>query len=243
MESPMDDRRPTIGITPDVVEHEGRVRVQCSMAYLEAIDRAGGVGVVLSALEGLVGAQVALCDGLVLTGGDDPRTERFGVATDARVTPVHPRRQAFEEALLEHVGSTGRALPVLGVCLGMQMMALMAGGRLDQHMPAGVDPGGRHWGREHEIEPSGDGAGGLIGAGRVFSRHRQCVVDPGRLRVLASAPDGVVEAVGDPDRPFHVGVQWHPERTADERLGDRLFGALVEAAGAYALSRAGSASP
>ncbi len=46
----------------------------------------------------------------------------------------------------------------------------------------------------------------------VVSYHRQAVEDPGRLRIVAVAPDGVIEATDDPTRPFYVGVQWHPER-------------------------------
>ena len=224
----MDDQRPTIGITPDVVEAEGRVRAQVSLAYLEAVERVGGVPLVLSPLDGLIAAQLARCEGLVLTGGDDPRTERYGEPTDPRVTPVHPRRQAFEEALLAEVDGAARGMPVLGVCLGMQMMALAAGGRLDQHMPASVDPEGRHWGHEHGVVPEGDV--GEVARGTVFSRHRQCVADAGRLEVLARSPDGVIEAVGDRDRACYLGVQWHPERTEDERLGIELFAMLVEAA-------------
>ncbi len=63
------------------------------------------------------------------------------------------------------------------------------------------------------------------------SHHRQAVADPGALAILAHSDDGVIEAIGDPDRPFYLGVQWHPERTDDPVLGMDLFRHLVRGAG------------
>jgi len=70
---------------------------------------------------------------------------------------------------------------------------------------------------------------GLISSGSVHSRHRQAIVDAGRLKVIARAPDGVIEAVQDPARRFYLGVQWHPERTTNTELGSRIFERLVAA--------------
>ena len=64
----------------------------------------------------------------------------------------------------------------------------------------------------------------------MHSHHRQAVTDPGGLSIVARAADGVIEAVRDAGRPFYLGVQWHPERTRDERLGAGLFRELVGAA-------------
>ena len=95
----------------------------------------------------------------------------------------------------------------------------------DQHMPETTPDAGRHWEASHEIDPE---PGWAFGPGSVHSKHRQAVTDPGSLTVLARADDGVIEAVGDPSRPFRVGVQWHPERT-EGPLGQPLFDALVAA--------------
>ena len=219
--------RALIGITCDVSELGGRLRTSCTPGYAEAIARAGGVPVLLSPVIECVAEQVERCDGIVLSGGDDPRTERYGEATDPRVTPLNEVRQAYEEALIEHLNAHAPDKGVLGVCLGMQMMALMAGGKIDQHMPGGRDVEGRHWDGVHRVRRVGDL--GVIGDGEVFSRHRQCVVDAGGMVCVAEADDGVMEAIADVGRRFHLGVQWHPERTGGE-LGDGVFARLVRAA-------------
>ena len=65
------------------------------------------------------------------------------------------------------------------------------------------------------------------GEGSVASHHHQAVSDAGRLTVLARDGDGTVEAVADPSRPYYVGVQWHPERTAEARLGQAVFDEFI----------------
>jgi putative glutamine amidotransferase len=136
---------------------------------------------------------------------------------------MDPRRQAFEVALLEALDAEGE-VPVLGICLGMQLMGLHKGGRLDQHLPESLPTAESHSPRRsHAVS-------GELGCGPVHSHHRQALVDPGALRVIARAEDGLIEAVRDEARPFYVGVQWHPERTEDEALGPGLFRSLVAAA-------------
>ncbi len=227
----------TVGITCDLAEAKpgggggGVLRAQAALAYAEMVMTAGGVPVMLPPVEGLVDAHIALCDAFVLTGGDDPRTEPFGEPTHPAAVLVRPERQAYETRLLRTLAEKHPEKPVLGVCLGMQMMALVAGGSLDQHMPEtmGEAAAARHrHNAEHgivstcELLPS---AGGVV-----TSHHRQCVTDPGSLRIAARADDGggVIEAIVDPARPFYLGVQWHPERTADAGLGVELFKSLIK---------------
>ena len=225
---------PVIGITADLAEVEGRgPRAQCAMAYCRAVAAAGGVPVILPPIEVAAGEHLKRCDGLVLTGGDDPRVEPFGDVTHAKASPlVHPERQAYEAALLRllegHTHLSGGGIPVLGVCLGMQMMALVAGGRLNQHMPDDVPTAAAHAGNAvHRVKPVVEG---VLPEGEVTSCPHQAVRESGRLRVVATAEDGVIEAIDDPSRRFYLGVQWHPERTADPGLGAGLFARLVEAA-------------
>lgn len=224
---------PVVGITADVGVVDGRERAWCTLTYADAVVRAGGVPILLSPCDAVVEEQLALCDAVILTGGDDPRTEAFGVPTHPRATPLVPRRQEFELRLLGLLAERPR--PTLGICLGMQLMALRAGGRLDQHMPDRLATAGRHWGADHPIVPeAGGGPGGSgrmgLAAGTVHSKHRQAVEDPGGLEVLARSDDGVIEAVIDPRREFYLGVQWHPERTAEDGLGLTIFRRLVDAA-------------
>lgn len=223
------DDAPIIGIEPDLVVKDGIERVMVATAYADAVRRAGGVPVVLHPDPGMVERIADDLDGFIFTGGDDPVMEAFGVVTDERVQPVQERRQRFCIAMLEHLRDRHPAKPVLGVCLGMQYMALIAGGRIDQWMADGLDPGSKHWRGAHPIlvEPAGEG---LLSPGECHSHHRQAIVDPGSLTIAARSGDGVVEAVVDPGRAFYIGVQWHPERTEDERLGQRVFDRLVEAA-------------
>lgn len=231
---------PVVGITADLTEPQpGRPRATVAMAYCEAVARAGGVPVVLPPIPALAPEHVRRCDAFVLTGGDDPRMEPFGEPTHPKATLIHAQRQEYETALVRLLdsavagggsggGGGGGGVPVLGVCLGMQLMALVAGGKLRQHLPDEVPTADRHVGNTvHAIRPVVEG---VIGAGEVTSSHHQAIKDAGRLRVVAVADDGVIEAVDDPTRRFYLGVQWHPERTADPALGAALFARLVEAA-------------
>jgi len=160
-------------------------------------------------------------------------------ASPVRFDPVDPRQLAFDRALL--AAALAREIPVLGICYGMQLLALHAGARLHLHLPRDLPRAGPHRapGREDErhglrVEP-GTRLAALLGTGdtEVNSSHHQAVSDPGAWRVAARAPDGVIEAVEPPGVAsgfFCLGVQWHPERMDPAHRG-ALFGALVEAAG------------
>lgn len=220
------ERPPLVGITCDLAETRGVLRAQCRPAYAEAVRRAGGVAVLLSPDESAATAHADRCDAFILTGGDDPATETFGVRTHPAAHLVHPDRQAYEIALLRALERAHPEKPVLGVCLGMQMLALVAGGVLDQHMPDDVPTHADHWDdARHAVRPEGPDAAWL--AGEVTSHHRQAVSDPGAMRTIARAHDGVIEAIDDPRRPFVLGVQWHPERSGDGPLGLAIFRRLI----------------
>jgi len=213
----MTTSRPLIGITPDI---DGD-RYRLGRSYARAVDRAGGVPLILAAEPGAVEDYVRLCDGFILSGGDDPDMSQWGIATHPKAKAIDPQRQAFEWALLETLAEH-RERGVLGVCLGMQLMAIHGGGELDQHLPDTLATAADHWG------PVTHAVRGELGAGEVRSHHRQAITRPGRLRVVATAHDDVIEAVRDDERPFYLGVQWHPERTEQEHLGFGLVRALVE---------------
>lgn len=217
---------PIVGITTDLTRASGRPVASAGLAYAEAVTRAGGTAVLLPPLPEEASRHLELCEALVLTGGGDARLEAFGAATHPKASLMDPQRQEYELRLLALVDSRPD-LPVLGVCLGMQLMSLHAGGMLDQHLPETLATHGAHWDCTHAIAP--EAGSPLLTAGPVHSRHRQAVADPGGLRVLARSEDGLIEAVADPARLFYLGVQWHPERTEHEPLGLRLFRLLVEA--------------
>ncbi len=233
--------RPVIGIAANVDDQNATVRRR----YIDAVASAGGLPLVLTPIAGddaqayeAAKQAVALCDGIVLTGGDDPRTEAYGTPTHPAAKPLHPDRQRFDEAILRAIDELAdrgeRDTPTLGVCLGMQMMALAAGGELNQHLPDDTPTADNHRdNRLHPVRAITDApflsaqSGEVLG--EVASWHHQGVRSPGRLRVIAVADDGVIEAIDDPARRFYLGVQWHPERTAAARTGLDVFRALVRA--------------
>ena len=211
--------KPIIGITSDATEE----KYQVSRAYSTMIADAGGTPVILPCLVSGVENYIQICDGFVFTGGDDPIMECWGIETHPKARKIDPERQEFELALLDALDHD-LAKPVLGVCLGMQLMGLHAGGKLDQYLPETLSTAASHWGKKHH-DISGE-----LGRGKIQSHHRQAITDAGSLRVVARAEDGVIEAIADPDRTFYLGVQWHPERSSNVTLGFELFEQLVKTA-------------
>jgi putative glutamine amidotransferase len=199
----------------------------------QAVLDAGGRPVALSVADAPAAAPPY--DGLVLTGGGDIDPRAYGdSAPHPSSYAVSARHDAFELALVADALEAGR--PVLGVCRGMQLLNVAQGGTLVQHL---ADPIGAHRGRpgsalmvEHDVEiEDGSRLAQLLGRHlRVPSGHHQAVETVGgRLRVTATGPDGVVEAIEHADR-WALGIQWHPE----DDLGDpadrqRLFAGYVAA--------------
>lgn len=218
--------RPLIAITCDLMIRNQRPTAFSTMTYANAVLAAGGTPVLLPPTPDHLDDLVTRFDAFILTGGDDPVTEPFGIPTHPAAVRVLEARQRFETGLL---GALNRHpnLPVLGICLGMQMMGLVAGGTLNQHLPDTHSTHDDHWEHTHGIHTLDES---LIPSGRTYSKHRQALSDPGSLRTLATAHDGVIEAIDDPARRFYLGVQWHPERTDHAPLGQHLIDKLVSAA-------------
>lgn len=218
--------KPLVAITSDLTTRNGQPSPFSYMTYTRSVLAAGGVPVILPPTPGHAETLLDRFDAFVLSGGDDPVTEPFGAPTHAAAVRVAPERQDFETQLLRALDARPD-IPVLGVCLGMQMMALIRGGALNQHLPDTHKDHAIHWEHAHQVSSSAPDA---LASGTVHSKHRQAVNDPGSLRVIATAPDAVIEAIHDPSRAFYLGVQWHPERTSDHALGQKLFDQLIQAA-------------
>lgn len=168
-------------------------------------------------------AQLDGVEGIIIIGGDDIDTRPFGVTLHPEAKVMHPQRQAAEFALLDALAARP-ALPTLGICAGMQLMGVHGGCELIQHLHDRLPAADRHGGdRPHAVTSE-------LGDGPVASSHHQALADAGRFAVVGVSDDGVIEAIRDPQRPFYVGVQWHPERTADATLGQGVIDALVRAA-------------
>jgi putative glutamine amidotransferase len=175
---------------------------------------------------------VARLDGLVISGGADVDPSRYGAEPHPRSKGWRPDRDAWEMALLD--GAAAAGLPVLGVCRGMQVMAVHAGGALDQHTPDLVDherhsPGGAEYGRIGVTTVTGTRVAGLLGdALSVTCHHHQSVRDHPGFVAAAYAEDGTLEAMEAPGDRFCVAVQWHPETAADVGLLAGLVRAAAE---------------
>ncbi|HET7786913.1 MAG TPA: gamma-glutamyl-gamma-aminobutyrate hydrolase family protein [Myxococcales bacterium] len=236
--------RPVIGITPDLGHTTGRPgrpslpRYELKQAYADAVLAAGGLPIVLPYAdeEDAAAEAIEICDGLVVTGGAfDIPPELYGAVAGARMGPLKPGRTAWEQRVLR--AALQADIPVLGVCGGMQLLAVELGGRLYQDIREEVpgaldheqkgDP--RHPDHAARVLP-GSALEAIVGKRelQVNSTHHQAVSDAGGAKACALAPDGIVEAIEVPGR-FVLGVEWHPELLeAPEHLA--LYRALVDRA-------------
>jgi len=236
--------RPVIGVTPDVgktTSRRGRPaleRYELTRTYADAVAAVGGLPIVLPYSEdpSAPDETLNLCDGLVITGGAfDIAAELYGATSGARMGPLKPARTAYEQRLLR--AALAADVPVLGICGGMQLLAVELGGTLHQDIADEVTDALEHEQRHDPREPShpvrithGSMLETIVGSGEidVNSTHHQAVKDPGRARVSAVALDDVIEAIELPGK-FALGVQWHPELIGSrEHLA--LYRALVDRA-------------
>jgi len=204
--------------------------------YPAAVQRTGGVALILPPDEAAVDAPdpfLDRVDALILAGGADVDPASYGATPQPETRVMWPERDHFEIALVRR--ALDRAMPVLGVCRGMQILNVALGGTLIQHLDD-VIGSDRHrhtpgaFG-DHEVRLApGSLAARAAGAERlvVKSHHHQGVDSLGGdlLPTGWSVEDEVVEAIELPGQQFALGVLWHPE----EDVASRVIGSLVEAA-------------
>ena len=204
-------------------EENGKTFFIVHSAYVNSVKEAGGVPFLIPHIPELAADALDALDGVLLTGGDDIDMRDFGQALHAKADLMPPLRQRGEFALLRALDQRP-TLPVLGICLGMQLMGVHNGCPLIQHLHDVIANGDRHVGNKiHSIT-------GSIGSGQVTSSHHQALASAGPFETLALSDDGVLEAIRLANRSFYVGVQWHPERTQDQKLGLGIIEKLVNAA-------------
>ncbi|MEA2298484.1 MAG: putative glutamine amidotransferase [Solirubrobacteraceae bacterium] len=254
--------RPLIGVTTSELRRAenvaqrpegepGQPEMALGLKYLEAVERAGGIPVVLPPLRGAAIPSLlsSLC-GLLLSGGPDLDPIAYGAPGHAMLGPTEPALDAFEVSLAR--AADRRGIPILGICRGAQAINVSRGGTLHQHLPEVTDgsilhrqtAAGTYTCHHVRIAPNSMLAD-VLGSGRlaVNSFHHQAIDLLGRgLRPVAWAPDGTIEAVEAPGRPFLLGVQWHAETLVAQRRHRALFKRLVLAAQAHAEALAGAAA-
>lgn len=200
--------------------------------YADAVVRAGGAPALLPPAEGapdVAASVVRRVDGLILTGGADVDPARYDQPVHHRTLAWRVDRDAWEVALLDAAHEIG--LPVLGVCRGMQLMAVAAGGHLEQHTPDVVgseihSPGGDRFGEVSVTTADGSRVRMVEGEHlAVRCHHHQSVRAHPGYTATAWAEDGTLEAFEGTGDRFCVAVQWHPEMNRDQPLFDALVAA------------------
>ncbi len=231
---------PKIGITLDYEEKQTYSKKPWYAVrenYCSAVSSLGGLALPLPHDVEKVGEYLELVDGLMITGGAfDVSPELYGQSEKHNTVITKDNRTKFEFAITR--GAIERGIPILGICGGEQLLNVVLGGTLIQHIPDSVDNP-----LEHEQKNSRDEAGHSIKItkGSLLSKivgktemavntaHHQAVdkVAP-QMLVNAVTSDGVIEGIELPSHPFCLGVQWHPEYHVDS--GDkRIFEAFIEA--------------
>ena len=244
-------RAPLIGVTPSASVNILGIRTYTlAIDYTQAIERAGGIPVILPLHIADIDMLLECIDGIVFSGGGDIDPAIFDQERHETTESIDAERDAFEIALIEK--AFARDVPILAICRGIQVMNVAQGGTLIQDIPTQTDADAEHAQRrvgvgEHDLFQSatileGDNlVSAAMGAGlvNINSFHHQALGDvASSLEVVATSDDGIIEAVYAPEQTFVIGTQWHPERLAAEHTEHQaLFDRLVQAARQHALTR------
>jgi putative glutamine amidotransferase len=234
--------QPLIGITGGLVDSSAGVPVyQLGQAYVTAVQRAGGIPLVIPV--GIEGSALATLlsrlDGVLLSGGGDIDPLLFNGAPHPKVYGISPERDAMEIALVKMALAMDK--PLLAICRGIQVLNVALGGGLYTHIQDQVEHSLKHdWFPKfprdklaHTVSLTCESQlDQIYGADeiRVNSLHHQGISRVGEgLTATAFAPDGLVEGLEVEGSSFALGVQWHPECLPDDPGSQQLFGAFIQA--------------
>ena len=230
---PEAERKPLIGITANYTDGDASLRDR----YYTQIADAGGVPVIIPPLadKDIIINTLDNIDALLLTGGADHNPLWSGQQPQPGLHNINQARDLPE--LLATRLACNRQMPILGICRGMQTIAIALGGEVCQdipHTPQLI----KHSQEADRTEPThsvdiepASALHGIFGADRIFvnSFHHQAVTSPGKgMRITATAPDGTAEAMESTCHKPVIGVQWHPEWMGADGLP--LFRWLVDEA-------------
>jgi len=229
---------PLIGLTTYGRNEAGRHELPAE--YSESVYRADAVPVLLPPVDGdkLAEAWLDRLDGVILTGGGDLDPALYEGEAHPTVYNLDPARDASELAVAR--AALKRTLPVLAICRGLQVLNILLGGTLHEHLPDAIGEDVTHrvpprnpTRHKVRVQP-GTRLREILGVSEAdgVSWHHQGVRTLGKgLKPTAYAADGLIEAAELPEHPWCVAVQWHPEMSAaEDPVQQRLFDALARAA-------------
>lgn len=250
----MSEKRPLIGILYSdcaVRDNEMRIRTYVSRKYSNAIFRSGGDpillpvpfipnGIDLSELHRLAERYLGLVDGILLAGGEDIHPKFQKEDPSPALGSVNPLRDEFELIITE-IAYKKYKKPILGICRGMQVLAVSLGGMVYQDITplAAVQhlQKSPRWSPSHYVTiTKGTKLAELAENEKIMvnSFHHQAVKAlPESFTVAAAASDGIIEAVESTDNSvFCMGVQWHPEELFEtDTFAKKIFSAFVKSCG------------
>ena len=232
--------KPIIAITAKTEELRSRSQTTIPTAYAKAIEDAGGIPVIVPIINksANVISIAQFADGFLFSGGDDIRPEYYGEEPLLNLEISPDERTDFEIALFREVLRLQK--PVLGICLGAQLINVALGGTLYQDIPTQTQDSLDHRSSHTVSIKDGTLLCGILGRTKdisVISVHHQAIKLFGKdLIISAVSADSVAEAIEMRDYPFCIGVQWHPEREPEDEYTKRLFKIFVEKAAACSFS-------
>lgn len=223
----MSKKYPVIGIVPSLnpgtMHPHGAPIWYLRRTYTDVLKNVGAIPVMVTP-DMPVGAVLALCGGVVISGGEDINPSLYGKdrleSKDFGLEPIE--RSEWELQLIRECEALN--MPILGICYGMQLINVCYGGTLTQDIASERPWSDNHWLTEHQVHFDQDYLGFEAGAVKsIESRHHQAVDVLGEgVEVCATAPDGTVEAIR---RGNSWGMQWHPE---SDLTGVHVYRAFVE---------------
>lgn len=229
-------QNPLIGLTTYGRGADNRYTLPAD--YIDAVRRAGGVPVLIAPGEPHLEGILDMIDALILSGGGDIDPGRYNGKRHETNYAIDQERDTLELELGRRVIDSG--MPTLGICRGAQILNVVQGGKLIEHIPDEFGDKCLH--RAPPREPvthgvkikTGSRLERILGRGDfdATSWHHQALRGAADgFEAVAHAPDGTIEAIEMPDHPWLIAVQWHPELSAaSDPTQQKLFDAIVEAA-------------
>ncbi len=238
-------RKPVIGVPMDYQtpgEYSNFPWYALRENYLENIEKMGGVPLGFLNEESLIDAYVNMIDGLLITGaGFDIDPALYGDVLRHPELTTNPKRTHFEWKMIEKALTNN--IPILGICGGQQLLNVVLGGKLIQHIPSDFESDISHFCPQkpantpcHKVTIEKDTKlFEIVGISQMYvnSRHHQAVKMVGKDVIInARAEDGLIEGIEYTNHPFCIGVQWHPEFSIDLK-DDSIIESFVAASRKY----------